>query len=245
MTDKPPSSSSLVAVVLAAGKGTRFGGDRPKVLQPLAGRPVLAHVLDTLAAAGIPRSILVVGYMAEQVQAAFPAAPSVLQREQRGTGHALQQARDAAGNAATVVVANGDLPLVTVEMVRSVLDAREGAVMAALSCIGGDVTGMGRVKRDATGTATGVVEEKEATAEEQAITEWNVGLYAFDAAWLWPHLDTLQPSQGGEMYLTDLFSLAAAERSLACVPTTDTEHVRGINTPADLATLELLVQSSV
>ena len=245
MTDQPPSSNSLVAVVLAAGKGTRFGGDRPKVLQPLAGRPVLAHVLDTLNAAGIPRSVLVVGYLAEMVQDAFPESETVLQREQRGTGHALQQAREATQGASTIVVANGDLPLVSVAMVRSVLEAQQGVAMAALSCIGGEVTGMGRVKRDAEGDATGVVEEKEATAEERAITEWNVGLYAFDAAWLWPHLDALAPSQGGEIYLTDLFAIAAAERSLVFVPTTDIGRVRGINTPADLAALETLVQSNI
>ncbi|MCS7003191.1 MAG: NTP transferase domain-containing protein, partial [Dehalococcoidia bacterium] len=188
-----------VAVVLAAGKGTRFGSATPKVLQPLAGRPLLGHVLATLTAAGLTRVVLVVGYGADQVRAAFPTAQFALQTEQRGTGHALLMARAACAHAGTVVLVYGDVPLIEAPTIEAVLAAKRapGVVMVAVTCDAGDPTGMGRIVRDTDGRPLAVVEERVATADQKAITEWNVGLYAFDATWLWPRLAALPPSPTG------------------------------------------------
>jgi bifunctional UDP-N-acetylglucosamine pyrophosphorylase/glucosamine-1-phosphate N-acetyltransferase len=237
-------SSRFAAVVLAAGRGTRFGSPLPKVLQPLAGRPLLGHVLAALTAAGAHPTLLVLGYGADHVRAAFPRYPFVLQPEQRGTGDALWHARTALDPEADLVVVNGDLPLIAPATIQALHQARvvAGAAMAALTCCEGDPTGMGRVLRDAAGKPIAVVEERLATPEQRAVREWNCGLYAFAGRWLWPRLAALTPSPTGEVFLTDLVAQAAREGTLVTLTTDDPLAAAGVNTRQELVRSEAVLR---
>src|SRR6185503_16599818 len=161
-------------IVLAAGQGKRMRSELPKVLHPLAGRPLLAHVLDA-ARALEPRRIFVVhGHGAERVQAAFSGLARVewvLQAEQLGTGHAVLQALPRAAPDAQVVVLNGDVPLARADTLRSLV-AAAGKGLAILTSDLTDATGYGRVVRDARGRVRRIVEEKDASAKEKRIREW-------------------------------------------------------------------------
>ncbi|MCS6801855.1 MAG: NTP transferase domain-containing protein [Chloroflexota bacterium] len=244
MSEEPPSP--FAAVVLAAGRGTRFGSPLPKVLQPLAGRPLLGHVLAALDAAGASRTVLVLGYGADHVRAVFPEREFVLQADQLGTGHALLQARSAFTGTEDLVIIYGDVPLVPPDMIATLHRARReaGAAMALLTCDHGDPTGLGRVVRRG-GRPVAVVEERVASEEERAIREWNTGLYAFAGEWLWPRLESLRPSATGELFLTDLVALAAAEETLTTVTTHDALAVAGINDRTELARSEAVLRERI
>ena len=173
------STSGFQAIVLAAGKGTRMGSDLPKVLLPVCGRPVVTHILDALAGVGIPQPVVVIGYKAEMVKEALGSRVIyALQEEQRGSGHAVMCARDAAGDAENILVMCGDSPLFKVETISAVMEAhvREGAVIALASAVLDDPTGYGRILRSANGDVLGVAEEKIATGEQKAVREINGGL---------------------------------------------------------------------
>jgi bifunctional UDP-N-acetylglucosamine pyrophosphorylase / glucosamine-1-phosphate N-acetyltransferase len=239
------------AVVLAAGEGTRMRSPLPKVLHIVAGRPMLDHVLTAVAALVPPPDpvVIVVGRQADEVRATAAARAGELglevafatQGERRGTGHAVQQAAPAAaGRAPTVLVVYGDVPLVTPDTLRRLLivhrDACDGAVTMVTTLID-DPSGYGRVVRrdDRAGDVARIVEDRVATDAEREIREINAGLYAFDDAWLWPALDRLTPSAGGEIYLTDLVDRAVAGGRRVVAVTADPLEVAGVNTPAELA----------
>ncbi|GIW05359.1 MAG: hypothetical protein KatS3mg060_0164 [Dehalococcoidia bacterium] len=245
MSDEPPSP--FAAVVLAAGRGTRFGSPLPKVLQPLAGRPLLGHVLAALDAAGAERTVVVVGYGADQVKRAFPEREFALQAEQRGTGHAVLQARCAFPDPVDLVITYGDVPLIPPELIVALHRARcaAGAAMAVLTCSAGDPTGLGRIVRDHEGRPLAIVEERVATPEQRAIREWNTGLTAVASAWLWPRLAALEPSATGEIFLTDLVSLAAGEGQLTTLTTDDALAVSGVNDRLELARSEAIVRERI
>jgi bifunctional UDP-N-acetylglucosamine pyrophosphorylase/glucosamine-1-phosphate N-acetyltransferase len=235
-------------VILAAGKGTRMKSHLPKVLHPLAGRPMLTYSLDLAAAVSDMPPVVIVGYKADEVKTAVRApAAFVEQTEQLGTGHAVMQAESAlAGRADVVLVYAADMPLITPDTLERLL-ATHGATDATvtmLSVIADDPRGFGRVVRGADGGALAIVEEVEATEEQKAIRELNAGVYCFDAAWLWPALHRLQPSpRKGEYYLTDTIGLAVADGKRVSVVTTDTpEEVLGVNTRAHLAEAERVVR---
>jgi bifunctional UDP-N-acetylglucosamine pyrophosphorylase/glucosamine-1-phosphate N-acetyltransferase len=207
---------------------------------------LLGHVLAALDAAGAVRTVVVVGYGAEQVEAAFPEREFVLQREQLGTGHALLQARTAFATPQDLVITYGDVPLIPAETITALHHARcaADAAMAILTCDAGDPTGLGRVvRRD--GQVVGIVEERVASPEERAIREWNTGLYAFAGDWLWPHLASLRPNVTGEVFLTDLATLAAGEGRLTTLTTHDPHAVAGINDRLELARCEAVVRERV
>ena len=239
---------TTATVILAAGKGTRMKSNLPKVLHPLAGRPMIHYSLDLARTVGELPPVVVVGHQAETVKAAVGSGVTfVEQTEQLGTGHAVMQAETAlAGRADTIVVFAADMPLITPDTLKRLLgvhDARQPAV-TMLSVIADDPRGFGRVVRDEQGRARAIVEEIEATEEQKAIRELNAGVYAFRAAWLWPALRRLQPSpRKGEYYLTDLIGLAVAEGLHVEVVTTDTpEEVLGVNTRVHLAEAEAVMR---
>ncbi|MFN8532706.1 MAG: NTP transferase domain-containing protein [Dehalococcoidia bacterium] len=245
MSEDPPRP--FAAVVLAAGRGTRFGSPLPKVLQPLAGRPLLGHVLAALDLAGASRSVVVIGYGGDQVKAAFPEREYVWQAEQLGTGHAVLQARPAFPDPADLVITYGDVPLIPAETIAALHQQRlaSGAALTALTCTTGDPTGLGRIVRDEAGRPLAIAEEKVATTEQRAIREWNSGLYAVDGEWLWPRLAALGPSATGEVYLTDLFAQAAREGVLSTVTTTDAVAVAGINDRPELARADAILRERI
>lgn len=232
----------LTVAILAAGQGTRMRSDLPKVLHPVAGRSLVAEVLDVARQLAPARLALVVGHGADQVRATLGELPDgvyVLQAPQLGTGHAVAQARPALdGWGDTVLVLYGDTPLMRPETLRSLLERHEskGAVVTLLTFLPDDPTGYGRIVRDEAGRIQAIVEEKVATPEQRAIRESNSGIMAFNAAWLWQNLDRIQLSAVGEYYLTDMIGLAVDQgRPVTSVVAENPAEVMGVNTRVQLA----------
>ena len=234
---------NLAVVILAAGESRRMKSDLPKVLHPLAGRPMISYSVETAAQLGAGKPVLVVGHGLEQVREAVgDAVEYVVQEERLGTGHAVLQARPLLqGRCDTVLVCYGDMPLLAVETLRQLTarQAASGSPVTILTLLARDPRGFGRVVRDAEGRVLGVVEEADCTAEQLAIGELNAGVYCFEASWLWEHLPRLPLSRQGEYYLTDIVGLAVAEGvEVATVTTDDEVQCLGINTRLHLAEAE-------
>jgi bifunctional UDP-N-acetylglucosamine pyrophosphorylase/glucosamine-1-phosphate N-acetyltransferase len=217
----------------------------PKVLHALAGRPLLAHVIDT-ANQLAPRRIFVVhGHGADQVRAAFDGTKSVewvLQAEQLGTGHAVQQAVSRLEPHADALILYGDVPLVRSETLRRLLDASQDGV-AVLTAELADPSGYGRIVRDG-GRVARIVEQKDATEAERAIREVNAGFFALNARRLAGWLSRLKNDNAQkEYYLTDIVGLAVAEGvPVSAVKVDDSWEVAGVNSKQELAALERVVQ---
>ena len=239
---------SPIAILLAAGKGTRMRSELPKVLHPLAGRPLLAHPLRAAHEAGASRAIVVVGHGAEAVeQAAREHAPEgmtidcALQAEQNGTGHAVLCALEALGDYdGPVWILSGDVPLLRAATLRTLADdcLRDGVSMSMLSFEPVEPFGYGRVLRDGGGDVLVIREQRDATPDEARVGEVNAGVYCVPAKLLRRHIPQLGTNNAqGEMYLTDLIELArTGGRVLARV--VDELEVAGVNTPEQLAALE-------
>ncbi len=240
MSDKP-----LHVVILAAGEGKRMRSALPKVLAPLAGRPMLAHVLDTARALDPVSVHVVFGHGGDAVRAAFadePAISWVEQREQLGTGHALQRAMPCIPEEARVLVLYGDVPLVRAETLRQLVDCK--AALVALVADLDDPKGYGRVLRDAQGNVGAIVEERDATVEQQRVRTINTGFLAADAAPLRAWLGGLRNQNAQrEYYLTDVFAAASAEfRAAEMVHVDDPGEIEGANDRWQLAQLERALQ---
>jgi len=230
------------ALVLAAGQGTRMKSDLAKVLHPMAGRPLLAWVLDSLRDLELERVLVVVGHQRERVKAAFAGAGVewVEQVEQCGTGHAVIRAAPAlAGFAGTLLVVCGDTPLLRAATLHELLEghAASGAAVTVLSMRVPEPRGYGRILRDGQGGLAAIVEERDATAEQRRIDEVNSGIYAFRYPALAETLSSLTARNAqGEYYLTDTVALMG-ERGLgtAVVCAGDHRELLGINTVEQLA----------
>ncbi len=241
-------SHPLHVVILAAGEGKRMKSALPKVLQKIAGRPMLGHVIATareLRPAGIH---VVHGHGGEQVQAAFADQADLVwaeQAQQLGTGHAVQQAMPEVPDGARVLVMYGDAPLVTAATLRRLLQAEERLVLLAAEL--DDPTGYGRIVRDAQGHVAAVVEEKDASDEQRAIDLVNTGVIAADATALKDWLSRLSNDNAqGEYYLTDVAGMAAADFTAAeLVIVDDARETEGANDPWQLAQLERAFQLRV
>jgi bifunctional UDP-N-acetylglucosamine pyrophosphorylase/glucosamine-1-phosphate N-acetyltransferase len=234
-------------IVLAAGLGTRMRSSRAKVLHQLGGLPLIRHPLAAVGPLGPARVVVVVGHQADDVREAVLGsglpADTVLQAEQRGTGHAVQCAVPAmAGFDGDVLVLYGDVPLVTTATLRLLVDThrREGADLTLLTMRYADPTGYGRILRDAAGRVCGIVEHKDASPAEREIKEVNPGLYCVRASVLFPLLGELRADNAqGELYLTDVVGLAATTgRTIASVELERPDEVAGINTRRELAEME-------
>jgi bifunctional UDP-N-acetylglucosamine pyrophosphorylase/glucosamine-1-phosphate N-acetyltransferase len=231
------------AIVLAAGQGTRMRSRIPKVLHPLAGRPMVDHVLAALTDAGVTRPVVVIGHGAEAVAAALgDRATTVLQDPQRGTADAVRVGLE--GLDATVdrvLVTMGDVPMQPPELYTALLDALldGNAALALVSAQVAEPSGYGRVVRDSGGGAAAIVEEADADEATRAIAEVNAGTYAFDAAWLRAAIGRVQASASGEYYLTDLVALAVGDRrQVAVVAAADPDDTMGINDRVALSVAE-------
>jgi bifunctional UDP-N-acetylglucosamine pyrophosphorylase/glucosamine-1-phosphate N-acetyltransferase len=238
-------AAPLHVVILAAGEGKRMKSALPKVLQPIAARPMLAHVVD--AARDLqPAAVHVVhGHRGDQVQAAFAADTALQwaeQAQQLGTGHAVQQALPAIPDGARVLVLYGDVPLITAATLRRLL-AAPGA-LAVLAAEPADPTGYGRIVRDAEGNVARIVEQKDADDAERTIRLINTGVISADAGALRRWLAALRNDNAqGEYYLTDVFAQAAAEYCAAeIVLVADPVEADGANDPWQLAQLERAFQ---
>jgi bifunctional UDP-N-acetylglucosamine pyrophosphorylase/glucosamine-1-phosphate N-acetyltransferase len=206
---------SLTIIVLAAGQGVRMHSDLPKVMHPLAGRPMVRFAIDAARALEPDNLIAVVGYRADLVRGAVGLGVAfVTQEQQLGTGHAVQQAQMAAGRADTVLVLYGDTPLIRSETLRQIVANHEamGAAVTVLTSRPPDPTGYGRIVRDPDiQTVLAIVEEKDASPEQKLIDEVSSGIFCFRDSWLWPSLAEIEKSPAGEYYLTDLVGIARAQ----------------------------------
>ncbi|MDQ1300453.1 MAG: bifunctional UDP-N-acetylglucosamine pyrophosphorylase / glucosamine-phosphate N-acetyltransferase [Chloroflexota bacterium] len=240
----------LTAVILAAGQGTRMKSELPKVLHPLAGRPLVEYAVETATAVTGAAPVLVVGHGSDQVrQVLGDRARYVLQAQQLGTGHAVMQARALLlGQADAILVAYADMPLLTETTLRAIVagyEQRDG-VMSFLTVVAQDPRGFGRVARDEAGRPQGVVEEASCTPAQLSIRELNAGVYCFNAAWLWENLPQIPLSPKGEYYLTDMVALAVSQGCTAvAVQTTDEAELIGINTRVHLAEAEHALRARV
>jgi bifunctional UDP-N-acetylglucosamine pyrophosphorylase/glucosamine-1-phosphate N-acetyltransferase/UDP-N-acetylglucosamine pyrophosphorylase len=235
-----------LAIVLAAGKGTRMESDLPKVLVPACGRPLIEYVLDVLDAAGLRRVLVVVGYRAEDVRRALADRERLVfveQKEQLGTGHAVQVCRPhLVDHDGPVLVVTGDSPLLQADSIRTLLDLFSSERPA---CIVGtlykdDPRGLGRIVRDEQGGFATIVEQKDATPEQSLITEVNMSTYVFDCQPLLPVLDKLgNDNEQGEYYITDCPGiLRAAGREVRAVPVLKPCEALSVNNLADLVIVE-------
>jgi bifunctional UDP-N-acetylglucosamine pyrophosphorylase/glucosamine-1-phosphate N-acetyltransferase len=234
----------LTIVVLAAGQGTRMRSDLPKVMHPLAGRPMVQFVADAARALEPASLAVVVGYGADLVRQALAEGITIVaQEEQLGTGHALQQAEGAvAGRAGTVLVLYGDTPLIRTRTLQQLLEHHqaEGAAVTLLTFRPEDPAGYGRIVRDpGTGRVLAIVEEAEATPEQHAIGEANSGIFCFRDTWLWPNLARLEQRPGGEIYLTGLVAMACQQgEGVAAVQAADPLEVVELDNRSRLARAE-------
>ena len=232
----------LSIVILAAGQGKRMKSELPKVLQPLAGRPLLAHVLDTSARLDAAATYVVFGHGGERVRAALPDAPVnwVLQAEQQGTGHAVQQAMPSISDDHLVLVLYGDVPLLRAETLQGLVALAGPKALALLTVTLEDPTGYGRIVRDARGRVRRIVEQKDATARELKIREGNTGVLAAPARLLRRWLGRLRNANAqGEYYLTDVIAMAVRERlKVTPLAAPDEIEVLGVNDKLQLAELE-------
>jgi bifunctional UDP-N-acetylglucosamine pyrophosphorylase/glucosamine-1-phosphate N-acetyltransferase len=232
----------LGVVILAAGLGKRMRSALPKVLHPLAGKPLLAHVLDTAKAVGAERIVTVYGHGGALVRNALADAECVWveQAQQLGTGHAVMQAMPQVADMDRVLVLYGDVPLISTETLMRLLDVASQTDLALLTADVPDPAGYGRILRDAYGQVTGIVEEKDATSAQRAVTEINTGFLVADRACLDHWLARIgNDNVQGEYYLTDVTALAAADDvKVATAAPGRLAEVAGVNDRVQLAALE-------
>ncbi len=242
---------SCAAVVLAAGAGTRMRSALPKVLHPLAGRPMLEYPLAALKKAGASRLVAVVGHGAEAVKRALPAGVDWAPQEKpRGTGHALACARAALGSfRGTLLVAGGDGPLLRAATLKALLRAHRARRHAAtvLAAVPDDPSGYGRVLRDPRGGLAAIVEEREASPAQRALREVNAGVYCFESPLIWKALSALKPDNSkGEYYLTDVLAwLKAQGHSCGVQACPDPQEALGVNNRVELARAEAILRGRV
>jgi bifunctional UDP-N-acetylglucosamine pyrophosphorylase/glucosamine-1-phosphate N-acetyltransferase len=232
------SQEQNFAVILAAGRGTRMKSELAKVLHPLVGRPMVAHVVASAQAAKL-QPVVVVNHQEDRVRSALEELDVrfARQTETRGTGDAVECALEALPEQGTVVVMAGDAPLVRTETIARLWSTHGDAAVTVLTAHVAEPAGYGRLVRDATGLPARIVEAREATDEELALTEINTGLYCFDIAWLRSALPKLEAHEHkNEIYLTDTLALAAQEGRARVVVHDDFSEVQGVNDRWELAT---------
>lgn len=233
-----------LALILAAGQGTRMRSAQAKMLQPVGGKAMIVHLLETLQALAPERTAVVFGHQGGQLRAcigpAWPQVQWIEQREQRGTGHAVQMAMAEIAQAGRVLILFGDTPLVRAATLQRLLDASQASGFALLSAVVDNPFGYGRIVRDAAGSVSAVVEEKDASAAQRAITEINTGMMVVASGLLATYLPQLQNNNAqGEYYLPDLVALHhAAGGEISAVIADDAEETMGINTRAQQAQAE-------
>ncbi len=236
---------ALNVVILAAGKGTRMKSSLPKVLHKVAERPMVQHVIDTANSLGAQSINLVYGYGAEQLKAGLGEQPLhwVLQAEQLGTGHAVQQAIPHIADEDTVLILYGDVPLTRKETLEQLLATRDENGLAILTVILANPTGYGRIVRE-NGKVVGIVEQKDATPAQLLINEVNSGIMAVPGKKLKAWLSGLQNNNAqGEFYLTDIVAMAAAEGvTITTAHPQNPIETEGANNRVQLAQLERAYQ---
>lgn len=241
-----------LAIVLAAGKGTRMKSELPKVLCEAAGRPLVEYVLDTLRDAGVERLVAVVGYKAELVEERLSKYENIefaQQTEQLGTGHAVMMCRDLVANHhGPIIVVAGDSPMMQASSVKALLDDFAATQPACIlgSLIHENPVGLGRIVRDEDGNFVGIVEEKDATDEQRQINEVNMSTYVFDGQKMLASLDKLtDDNRQKEYYITDIPGILLSEKEdVRALPVLKPIESLSVNTVEHLAAVEEALQDN-
>ncbi|NIY48757.1 bifunctional UDP-N-acetylglucosamine diphosphorylase/glucosamine-1-phosphate N-acetyltransferase GlmU [Cedecea colo] len=240
------SNSAMSVVILAAGKGTRMYSDLPKVLHNLAGKPMVQHVIDAANNLGAQRLHLVYGHGGDLLKKTLSddSLNWVLQAEQLGTGHAMQQAAPFFADDEDVLMLYGDVPLISVETLQRLREAKPQGGIGLLTVKLDDPTGYGRIARE-NGTVVGIVEHKDATDEQRKINEINTGILIANGADLKRWLGKLDNNNAqGEFYITDIIALAHQEgREITAVHPARLSEVEGVNNRLQLSRLERVYQT--
>jgi bifunctional UDP-N-acetylglucosamine pyrophosphorylase/glucosamine-1-phosphate N-acetyltransferase len=241
---------SLDVVILAAGQGTRMKSRLAKVLHPLAGKPFVLYSVEAGHTVSQRPPVLVVGHEGDAVREVVgDGARYVLQAEQLGTGHAVAQARELLeGQTRHVIVLYADMPLLRGETLQALYEAQQAhdGPFSMLTLVTDTPRGFGRIVRGKDGSVRAIVEQAQATPEQLAIPEVNVGIYCFDAGWLWSHLDHIPLSPKGEYYLTDLVAIAVEEgEAVNALVMDDPDEAIGINTRVHLSEAEAALRRRV
>ncbi len=244
--------SKSVAVVMAAGKGTRMKSDLPKVLVEVAGRPMIEYVLDALIAGGVEQILVVVGYQADLVRQTLAHRQGLVfcdQHEQLGTGHAVMMCRqELADHDGPVLVVAGDSPMMQSRSIAALIDefTREQAACILGTGYKDNPFGLGRVIRDQQRRFVGIVEEKDATDEQRQVTEVNLSCYVFDCKHLLSALDELAPENAqGEYYVTDCPGILKDQgKDVRALDVLQACEALSINTVDDLAAVEAAMRES-
>ncbi len=244
------AQSSLAAIVLAAGQGTRMKSSRHKVLHPVGGKPMVAHLLDALSSLKPSRTIMVIGAMGEQLKQAFETLEFVTQAEQLGTGHAVQCALPALeGDTSDMLVLYGDVPFISPETMKNMVDARSETEHCGITVLGfrtDNPAAYGRLITGEDGSLERIVEFKDASESERAINLCNSGMMLIDGKHARTWLGELSnDNAAGEYYLTDLVEIARRHgKSVAVVETSEAE-LMGVNSRAELAAAEAVFQDKM
>lgn len=248
MTDPNPR---IDAIIMAAGKGTRMGGDLPKVVHEVAGKPMVYWVVKACQEAGAQRCVLVVGYKGELVREALAGVEGVEfveQTEQLGTAHAVQMAEPVFEGKpiGDVFVLAGDGPLIRAQTLSRLIEAhrRSNAAATLATSVIDDPTGYGRIVRDDDNGFSAIVEQKDATAEQIAIKEVNPSYYCFDGQKLFKTIDQIGANNAqGEYYITDAPGIIKSQgHPVTVVDAVPPEDVLSINNPDQLATVDLILR---
>lgn len=241
------TNRKTAAIVLAAGQGTRMKSDLPKVLHPLANRPMVNHLLETIEGLEPDDAVVVVSEFMGVVSEAVAPFPTAVQSDRLGTGHAVLMAREALeGFDGDILVLYGDTPLITLETLETMLEARQAEADPAVVVLGfrpAEPGDYGRLVTDASGNLTAIVEAKDASEDELRIDLCNSGVMAIDGKVLFSLLDRVgNDNAKGEYYLTDIIALALADGRTCAFVEGDEEELIGVNSRVDLALAEIILQ---
>ncbi len=240
----------IAAIILAAGQGTRMKSSLPKVLHPLAGKPLVLHAIENAGRVVTETPVLVIGHGAEEVRAVVGnRARFAIQHTQMGTADAVKVAQPLLADfTGLILVVSADMPLFTPPTLQRLITTQRNnkGAMSMLSVCMDDPHGFGRVVRHANGTVAVIVEEAQADAATLAIHELNVGAYCFRSDWLWGALESIKPSPKGEYYLTDTVELAVRDNQpVECLLVEDADETIGINTRVHLAEAEAVLRQRI
>jgi bifunctional UDP-N-acetylglucosamine pyrophosphorylase/glucosamine-1-phosphate N-acetyltransferase len=237
---------SLAIIILAAGKGTRMKSAKPKIMHTLAGKPMLQHVIDTAKQLSPSQLVVVCGNGSDEVVPYLEQQNinTVMQHEQKGTGHAVEQAKASFASSEQVLVLYGDVPLITTETLADLIESGDNNSLKVLTAILDDPTGYGRIVRDYDDNMLCITEEKDADEETKLINEINTGIMCIPAKWLTEALSQLDNNNAqGEYYLTDLIAKAVNQGiEINSVTCEDEMEVAGINNRVQLAEVESYYQ---
>ena len=241
--------NELVGLILAAGKGTRMKSKLPKVLHKVSGKAMVERVLEAAQSVGAQRNVVIIGFGGDDVKAYLgDRAEYVTQLEQKGTGHAVQQAESVLGNhEGLILLLCGDTPLVTQQTLEQLLAHHKetGAAATVLTAYMDNPYGYGRIIRNESKSVERIVEEKDGTLNELKVHEVNTGMYIFNSKELWPCLEQLSDDNAqGELYITDVVSiLVKAGKTVSAYMTMDSDESLGVNSRLQLAQAELILRN--